>query len=91
MNNRIKDTIRRYAAMALSLTVVICFCFIGTPGNIFATAADSSKELSKEEEALLVKSISDEFVSLNSKRNSNLEMASKLANEIFFKKAAFYA
>lgn len=46
---------------------------------------NSSKELSKEEEALLVKSISDEFVSLNSKRNSNLEMASKLANEIFFK------
>ena len=46
MSNRIKDTIRRYAAMALSLTVVICFCFIGTPGNIFTTAADSSKELS---------------------------------------------
>lgn len=46
---------------------------------------NSSKELSKEEEALLVKSISDEFVSLNSQRSSNLEMASKLANEIFFK------
>ena len=46
MSNMIKDTIRRYAAMALSLTVVICFCFIGTPGNIFTTAADSSKELS---------------------------------------------
>lgn len=46
---------------------------------------NSSKELSKEEEALLVKNISDEFVSLNSQRSSNLEMASKLANEIFFK------
>lgn len=46
MSNRIKGTIRRYAAMALSLTVVICFCFIGTPRNIFTTAADSSKELS---------------------------------------------
>lgn len=47
---------------------------------------DSSlQELSGEEEALLVKSISDEFVTLNSQRSSNLEMASKLANEIFFK------
>lgn len=45
----------------------------------------SPKELSKEEEMMLVKSISEEFISLNSQRSSNLEMASKLANEIFFK------
>ena len=46
---------------------------------------NSLMKLSKEEEAALVKNISDEFVSLNSQRSSNLEMASKLANEIFFK------
>ena len=41
--------------------------------------------LNKEQEALLVKNISSTFTALNSERASNLEMASKLANEIFFK------
>jgi len=44
-----------------------------------------TNELSKEQESLLVKSISSKFVSLDSQRASNLEKASKLANEIFFK------
>ena len=44
-----------------------------------------TNELSKEQESLLVKSISSKFVSLDSQRVSNLEKASKLANEIFFK------
>ena len=46
---------------------------------------NSTKELTKEQEGLLVKNISSSFVSLNNERASNLEMASKLANEIFFK------
>ena len=46
---------------------------------------DSLKTLSKEQEAALVKNIVSEFKTLNSERSSNLEMASKLANEIFFK------
>ena len=46
---------------------------------------DSLKTLSKEQEATLVKNIVSEFKTLNSERSSNLEMASKLANEIFFK------
>ena len=41
--------------------------------------------LTKEQEESLVKKISSDFVSLNSERSVNLEMASKLANEIFFK------
>ncbi len=41
--------------------------------------------LTNEEEACLVKNISSTFVSLNSQRAKNLEMASDLANEIFFK------
>ena len=44
-----------------------------------------TRELSEEQESLLVKSISSKFVSLDSQRASNLEKASKLANEIFFK------
>ena len=46
---------------------------------------NSTKNLSKEEEGRLIKKITSDFTSLNSKRASNLEMASKLANEIFFK------
>ena len=46
---------------------------------------NSSKTLTKEQESLLVKNITSTFKSLNSQRSSNLEMASKLANEIFFK------
>ena len=46
---------------------------------------DSKKQLNKEEENLLVKTISKTFTNLNSQRCSNLEMASNLANEIFFK------
>ena len=46
---------------------------------------DSTKNLTREEAADLVKSISSEFVSLNRNRKTNLEMASNLANEIFFK------
>lgn len=45
----------------------------------------STKKLTKEEEVKLVKDISSTFVELNSKRLSNLKMASDLANEIFFK------
>lgn len=45
----------------------------------------STKKLTKEEEVKLVKDISSTFVELNSKRVSNLKMASDLANEIFFK------
>ena len=44
-----------------------------------------SVELTKEQEGLLVKNISSSFSSLNSERAKNLEMASSLANEIFFK------
>ena len=46
---------------------------------------NSARKLSQEEEKALVKEISSSFVSLNSQRSTNLEMASKLANEIFFK------
>ena len=46
---------------------------------------NSTKQLSKTEEENLVKRISTGFVNFNSKRASNLEMASNLANEIFFK------
>ncbi|MCQ2753415.1 MAG: hypothetical protein MJ231_00015 [bacterium] len=46
---------------------------------------DSTKKLNKEQEESLVKSISSTFTSLNADRSSNLEMASNLANEIFFK------
>ena len=42
-------------------------------------------ELSSEQENLLVKNISSSFVLYNSDRASNLEKASNLANEIFFK------
>ena len=44
-----------------------------------------NKTLSEEQEACLVKQISSEFSELNSKRAGNLQMASDLANEIFFK------
>ena len=43
------------------------------------------KSLDKEEEASLVKNISSKFVELNRERSANLEMASKLSDEIFFK------
>ena len=43
------------------------------------------KKLTQEEEEQLVSKISSKFVALNSERSANLEMASKLANEIFFK------
>lgn len=46
---------------------------------------NSTKKLNPSEEANLVKRISSKFVSLNSARSKNLEMASDLANEIFFK------
>ena len=46
---------------------------------------NSTKILNEEQKNLLVKNISSKFVSLNSSRNSNLDMASNLANEIFFK------
>ena len=46
---------------------------------------NSSKTLSKEQEGALVKSIVSDFKTLNDQRSLNLEMASKLANEIFFK------
>ena len=46
---------------------------------------NSTKKLNADEEAALVKKIASQFVSLNSARSTNLEMASNLANEIFFK------
>ena len=46
---------------------------------------DSKKQLNEEEKNTLVKNISTTFANLNSQRSSNLEMASNLANEIFFK------
>ena len=46
---------------------------------------DSSKQLSKEHKDALVKKISSDFTKFNSQRSSNLEKASDLANEIFFK------
>lgn len=45
----------------------------------------STQVLTPELEAFLIKDISAEFVTLNSERLTNLDMASKLANEIFFK------
>ena len=41
--------------------------------------------LNKEQAEMLVKKISSDFTSLNSERAANLQMASDLANEIFFK------
>ena len=46
---------------------------------------NSRVELTKEQSANLVKQISSDFAELNSKRAANLQMASDLANEIFFK------
>ena len=46
---------------------------------------DSIRKLSKSEEVSLVKKVVTDFESFNSKRSGNLEMASNLANEIFFK------
>lgn len=47
---------------------------------------DSSfKKLTKSQEEMLVKNISSNFVQYNTDRSSNLEKASNLANEIFFK------
>ncbi|MCQ2740043.1 MAG: hypothetical protein MJ237_07440 [bacterium] len=43
------------------------------------------EKLSKETETALIESISTKFIELNRQRTSNLEMASNLANEIFFK------
>ncbi|MBR1775716.1 hypothetical protein IJ750_01410, partial [bacterium] len=46
---------------------------------------NEGKTLSEEQEKQLVASISSKFAELNRERSANLEMASKLANEIFFK------
>lgn len=46
---------------------------------------NSIKTLNQEEEFALVKRISNKFQELNSERSRNLDMASSLANEIFFK------
>ena len=46
---------------------------------------NSTKKLTEEEEKKLVTYISSGFATLNSQRAANLDMASKLANEIFFK------
>lgn len=46
---------------------------------------NSTKKLSEEQKFTLVKKISSKFAQLNTERSSNLEMASNLANEIFFK------
>ncbi len=46
---------------------------------------NSAKKLTEEEENKLVKNISSTFAQLNAQRSTNLEMASNLANEIFFK------
>ncbi len=43
------------------------------------------KKLTQEEKEQLASKISSKFVTLNSERSENLEMASNLANEIFFK------
>ena len=45
---------------------------------------NSTKKLSEEQKSALVKKISSNFVKLNTERSANLEMASNLANEIFF-------
>ena len=46
---------------------------------------NTTQKLSEELEGALIKDVSSTFVSLNAERATNLEMASKLANEIFFK------
>ena len=46
---------------------------------------NSQKKLTKSEEEALVKQISSDFKNLNSQRSTNLDMATRLANEIFFK------
>ena len=46
---------------------------------------NSTKKLNEEQEENLVKVISSRFAELNRERRQNLEMASDLANEIFFK------
>lgn len=46
---------------------------------------NSQTKLTKEEAESLVKNISSDFAELNSERAVNLQMASDLANEIFFK------
>lgn len=46
---------------------------------------NEKETLTKEQEEQLVKNISAEFVRYNSEHQKSLEMASKLANEIFFK------
>lgn len=46
---------------------------------------NSTAKLTEEQTENLVKKISSDFVALNSQRASNLEKASALANEIFFK------
>ena len=46
---------------------------------------NSTRKMTKEEENSLVKLISDKFQQFNSQRAKSLEMASNLANEIFFK------
>lgn len=46
---------------------------------------NSTKKLNLEEENSLAKKIASKFAELNSARSGNLEMASNLANEIFFK------
>ena len=46
---------------------------------------NTTQKLSEEQKGLLVKNISSKFVSLNTERKANLDMASNLANEIFFK------
>ena len=46
---------------------------------------NSTKKLSAESQEGLVSRISSKFTELNSARSANLDMASKLANEIFFK------
>ena len=44
-----------------------------------------TKKLTNEEEEILVKNISAKFLEWNRERTSNLEMAQKLSDEIFFK------
>ena len=46
---------------------------------------NTTQKLSEELEGALIKDVTSTFVSLNAERATNLEMASKLANEIFFK------
>ena len=43
------------------------------------------KNLNMEDETELVKNISSKFAELNKNRSANLDMASKLSDEIFFK------